>query len=460
MTAGDRSEGDVNWSVARRSWGQHLGGRTRDLLAEDERYFIRQSLSTPCLDVVESAHGAVLVDSDGREILDFHGNSAHQVGYGHPRVVAEVKRALDRLPFSPRRYTNTTALELARRLAGLAPGELGKVLFAPSGAAAMGMALKLARYATGRHKTVSMWESFHGANLDTISVGGEALFRQGAGPLLPGTEHVPPVGLAERFFGNDGHAFDRLADYVDYVLEVQGDVAALVAEPVRWTTLDLPSAEFWPRVRESCDRHGVLLVFDEVPSCLGRTGEMFACQNFATVPDILVIGKGLGGGVMPMAAVIARPSLDVVPEGALGHYTHEKSPVGAAAALATLDVIEEEGLVERSRALGATTLALLQGLVPGSSVFRQARGLGMSWAVEVGPLAGHPAAEVADRLLYASLERGLSFKVGGAKVATLCPPLNIPEAQLSSALGIFDEAGRAVAAALTAGGTAGAAPER
>ncbi len=309
------TEGDVNSSPARQAWTARLGTEARALLAEDERYFFRQSLSTPCLDVLEGAAGATLVDVGGREILDFHGNSVHQVGYGHPRVVEAVKAELDRLPFSPRRYTNRAAIDLARKLVEVAPGDLDKVLFAPSGAAAVGMALKLARYATKRHKTISMWESFHGANLDTISVGGEALFRQDAGPLLPGTEHVPPPGLAERFFGSDGHAYERLADYIDYVMEVQGDVAAVVAEPVRWTTVDVPPPDFWGRVRESCDRHGALLVFDEVPSCLGRTGSMFACQHFGVVPDMLVIGKGLGGGIMPMAAVIGRGDLDVVPEG-------------------------------------------------------------------------------------------------------------------------------------------------
>ena len=305
-----------------------LGRSGRGLLDEDERYFFRQSLSTPCLDVLEGAAGATLVDVAGREILDFHGNSVHQVGYGHPRVVEAVKAELDRLPFSPRRYTNTVAIDLARRLVELAPGRLDKVLLAPSGAAAVGMALKLARYATKRHKTISMWESFHGANLDTISVGGEALFRQDAGPLLPGTEHVPPLGLAERFFGSDGRAYERLADYIDYVMEVQADVAAVIAEPVRWTTVDVPPEDFWGRVRESCDRHGALLVFDEVPSCLGRTGSMFACEHFGVAPDLLVIGKGLGGGIMPMAALIARGDLDVVPERALGHYTHEKARWG------------------------------------------------------------------------------------------------------------------------------------
>jgi len=440
------SEGDVNMTAGREAWTAGLSGMTRAALEEDERYFLRQSLSTPCLDVLSGARGATLVDLEGREILDFHGNSAHQVGWGHPKVVAAVKTELDSLPFCPRRFTNAKVIELARRLTELAPGQLGKVLFAPSGAAAMGMALKLARTATRRHKTISMWESFHGANLDTISIGGEALFRNDLGPLLPGTEHVPPLRLAKRFFGDDGHAHERLADYIDYVLEVEGDIAALVAEPVRWTTVDVPPPGFWPKVRESCDKHGTLLIFDEVPSCLGRTGSMFVCEHFDVVPDILVVGKGLGGGIMPLAATICRLELDVAAGGALGHYTHEKSPLGAAAALATLEVIEEEGLVQRAREVGSSTLGHLQDLSDRNPLLGSVRGLGMYWGVEVKPFAGLPATELADCLLYACLEQGLSFKVGGGDVVTLCPPLNIADHELDKALGVLGDAAAAVSA--------------
>ena len=140
--------------------------------------------------------------------------------------------------------------------------------------------------------------------------------------------------------------------------------AAVIAEPVRWTTLEMPPADFWPRVRASCDRHGALLIFDEIPSCLGRTGTMFACEQVGCVPDMLVLGKGLGGGVFPMAALIAREDLDVAADRALGHYTHEKSSVGCAAALATLDVIRDEGLLERSRELGVCGLERLRRMQP------------------------------------------------------------------------------------------------
>ena len=334
------------------------------------------------------------------------------------------------LPFSPRRYTNRAAIELARRLAEIAPGRLNKVLFAPSGTAAIGMALKLARHATGRHKTISMWDAFHGASLDAISIGGEAIFRRDAGPLLPGTEHVPPPSLAPRFFGDDGRAHERLADYIEYILTVQGDVGAVIAEPVRWTTLEAPPADFWPRVRASCDRHGALLIFDEIPSCLGRTGTMFACEQTGCVPDMLVLGKGLGGGVFPMAALLAREDLDVAGDRALGHYTHEKSSVGSAAALATLDVIRDEKLLERSQELGIHGLERLRRLQ--HAQISVVRGLGLSLAVEVA------SAALAEAAMYRCLTNGLSFKVGGGNVLTLCPPLTITRVELDAALDILD----------------------
>ena len=177
--APERAEGDVNLSPRRSAWSdQYIDDETVQLLADDARYFLHQSLSTPCLNAIRGSKGIYLEDLQGREIMDFHGNSVHQVGHGHPRVIEAIKQQLDQIPFCPRRYTNQVAVDLAKRLIGLAPDGLNKVLFAPGGTLAIGMALKLARYATGRHKTVSMWDSFHGASLDAISIGGEALFRK------------------------------------------------------------------------------------------------------------------------------------------------------------------------------------------------------------------------------------------------------------------------------------------
>jgi 4-aminobutyrate aminotransferase len=435
----DASEGDINLSAARQLWADRcIDADTRALLDDDARVFLHQALSTPCLNVIERAEGIWLIDTAGRRIMDFHGNSVHQLGHGHPRVVAAIRHQMDALPFSPRRYTNRTAIALAQRLGDASPGGLRKVLFAPGGTSAISMALKLARAATGRHKTLSMWDAFHGASLDAISVGGEAIFRRDAGPLLPGTEHVPPPALARRWFGEGPDAALRLADYIDYVLEVQGDVGALIAEPVRWTTIEPPPPGFWPRVRAACDRHGTLLIFDEIPSGLGRCGVLFATELTGCNPDMIVLGKGLGGGIFPLAALLARPALDVAADRALGHYTHEKSPVGCAAAMAVLDTIAEDGLLARGRALGERGLAHLRRITAGVPGVRDVRAVGPSFAVELDDAAR------AERMMYGCLARGLSFKVGAGRCLTLCPPLVIADGDFDAAFAVLGDVLREV----------------
>ena len=434
----ERAEGDVNLSPRRQQWaGQHLDDATRAILDEDADLFLHQSLSTPCLNALQGSAGIYLEDTQGRRIMDFHGNSVHQVGHGHPRVVEAIKAQLDVLPFCPRRYTNQVAIELARRLAELAPGDLGKLLFAPGGTSAIGMALKLARYATGRHKTISMWDSFHGASLDAISIGGEALFRKDVGPLLPGTEHIPPPTRGKCLFNCTDESHSGCIEYLDYVLGMQGDVAALIAEPMRWTTVELPPPGYWQAVRKICDRHGVLLIFDEIPSALGRTGRMFVCEHFEVEPDMLVIGKGLGGGIFPMAALIVQRSLDIVGDRALGHYTHEKSSVGCAAALATLDCLVEENLIEASAELGGHALQRLEAMQARHPIIHEVRGLGLHLGIELRR-DGEPANDEADTVLYHSLSQGLSYKVGGGCVLTLCPPMTISREELDRALDIVE----------------------
>lgn len=441
------SEGDVNLSPLRKRWeAEQLAPATRELLADDARYFLHQSLSTPCFNALRSASGIWLEDVEGRRYMDFHGNSVHQVGYGHPRVVEAVKRALDTLPFSPRRFTNDAAVTLARRLGELAPGDLGKVLFAPGGTSAIGIALKLARLATGRHKTISMWDAFHGASLDAISIGGEALFRRDMGPLLPGTEHVPPCDPRQCRFGCNGSCDARCADYIDYVLGKEEDVAAVIVETVRSTDVQIPPQTYYARLREACDRHGALLILDEIPICLGRTGAMFAFEHYAIVPDIVVLGKGLGGAVFPMAAVIAREGLDIAAERALGHYTHEKSSIGCAAALATLDVIDDERLCARARELGGRALARLQAMRARLPQVGDVRGIGLLLAIElVDPATGAAAPGLAEQVLYRCLAEGLSFKVGQGNVVVLSPPLVIAAADLDRALDIVESAIASVA---------------
>jgi 4-aminobutyrate aminotransferase len=436
-----RSEGDVNISPRRASWSdENIGAETRGLLEEDARYFLHQSLSTPCLNVLAGCKGAVIEDLQGRRILDFHGNNVHQVGFGHPRVIEAIKKQLDKLPFCTRRYTNIPAIELAKKLTELAPGDLNKVLLAPGGTNAIGMALKLARRATGRFKTVSMWDSFHGASLDAISIGGEAVFRNGIGPLLPGTEHVPPPDPAHCPFGCGDECNLKCADMVEYVLEKEGDVAAVIAETVRSTPY-IPPPGYWERIRAACDTHGALLILDEIPTCLGRTGKMFACEHYDMIPDMLVIGKGLGGGVFPLAALVARGDLDVAGDIALGHFTHEKSPVGCAAGLATIQVIEEEGLLENARTLGAYAIERLASMKERHPIIGDIRGIGLMMGVELvrDRETSERATDEAEKVMYSALSKGLSFKLTMGNILTLTPALTISRREMDQALDIIEE---------------------
>jgi len=410
------------------------------MLDEDTGYFLHQSLSTPCLNALKSCQGAWIQDVEGRRYLDFHGNNVHQVGFGHPRVIAAIKEQLDELSFCTRRYTCETTVALAKKLTELAPGDLNRVLFAPGGTSAIGMALKLARLATGRYKFVSMWDSFHGASLDAISVGGEAVFRSGIGPLLPGCERVPPPDHRHCPFRCGNACNLACADYIEYVLEKEGDVAGVIGETVRCTPF-IPPLDYWKRIRAACDKHGALLILDEIPAGLGRTGRMFACEHYDIVPDMLVLGKGLGGGIFPLAALVAREELNIAADKALGHFTHEKNPVACAAGLATLQVIEEENLVERARALGNSALERMREMARRHLLIGDVRGLGLLMGIELVRDRNtlKRATEEAEQVMYASLRRGLNFKVTMGNILTLTPALIISQAELNQALDILDD---------------------
>ena len=403
------------------------------MLADDARFFLHQGLSTPCLDALSGCRGIYLIACDGRRIMDFHGNSVHQVGYGNRRVLSAIRAELRRQPFSPRRFANETATRLAAKLSALAPGNLNRSLFAPSGTAAIGIALKLARAATGRHKTISMWDSFHGASLDAISLGGEAIFRRDIGPLLSGAEHAPPPDPARCVFGCGSVCNLKCAGYIEYILQKEGDIAAVVAETVR-ATPSPPPPDYWRRIRAACDRHGALLILDEIPTGLGRTGKMFAFEHYGIVPDIVCLGKGLGGGVMPIAAVIAREELNRAhPDRALGHYTHEKNPPACAAALATIEEIESRGLLARSCKLGEFALSRLRETATRQSAIGEARGLGLLLGITIRD------AKTAEKTMYRALAKGLNFKTTMGNIITLTPPLTITRAELSRALDILEE---------------------
>ncbi len=439
------TEGESNTSAARANWAaSNTGERSRPLLERDADAFMHQSLSSPCVNTIAKAQGIWIEDLDGRRYMDFHGNSVHHIGYGHPRLVAAIKDQLDVLSFSPRRFTNEVSVQLAERLGKLAPADLNRVLFTTGGSDAVEVALKIARAATGRFKTLSFWDAFHGAGFGASSVGGEATFRSHiAGPLTPGAEHVAPFACYRCPYGHPGPENCGLAcaSMVDYVLEREGDVAAVIAEPMR-AVPQIPPPGYWQKVREACDRHGTLLIFDEIPTGLGKTGKFFSFDHDGVVPDICVVGKSLGGGILPIAAAIAREDLNVCGEFAIGHYTHEKNPVTARAALTTLDIIEDEGLVERSARLGDYAMNRLREFASACPIAGDVRGRGLMFGVEIvsDKETRTAAPELAEQIYYKCLDKGLSFKISQGCVLTLSPPLTIAREDLETALTIVETA--------------------
>lgn len=436
-----RTEGDINLTRNRAIWqNNHLSKESFELLNEDSRYYLHQSLSTPCLNVIEKSYGIFIEDINGKKYMDFHGNNVHQIGYGNEYVIQAVKEQLDILPFSPRRYTNKAAIQLAKKLVDIAPASLNKVLLAPGGTSAVSMALKLVRKATGKFKTISMWDSFHGASLDAISVGGEAIFRNGMGPLMPGNTHVMPYNSYRGFFGDDNNTF-RSLDYLEFVLERESEIGAIILEPVRCTDVHIPPKGYYQRLRDICNRNNIILIFDEIPTALGRTGKMFTFEHFGIEPDIVLLGKGLGGGVFPMAAMLVRGELDVARDIALGHYTHEKSSLGCAAALATLNYIEDYNLINKANELGNYMGMRLKKMQERFESIGDVRGIGLLYGVEIvlDRDSKEKAIYEAEQVMYKCMEKGLSFKVSQGNVLTLTPPLIIKEQELELAMNILEQ---------------------
>lgn len=389
------------------------------LAERDAAVFLAQRGSTPVGRALVRAEGCWIEDDEGRRVLDFHGNTCHNLGHAHPAVVAAVHAQLDTLCFVPRRFTAEPAVALAERLAGLWPHGPAKVLFGLSGSDAIEMALKLAWAATGRRRTLGFAGAWHGAGIGALWAGGRDRCRRGF-PVLEGCRNLPApwaVGAAE----TEAAARASLAALRAALAE--GDVACLIAEPLDAAHL-VPPDWFWPEAAAALRAAGALLIFDEVPGGLGRTGRMFAGDRFDVAPDMTVLGKSLGGGVVPLSALIARADLDRAAEWEIGHYTHQKSPLLAAAGLAVLEVIKAEGLAARAETMGQALARELAARCPGLRRVHRC-GLLVSAGLDEG---ADPAAIVAR-----AYRGGLNLTAGPGPFLDLRPPLIVGTDEIAAA---------------------------
>jgi 4-aminobutyrate aminotransferase/(S)-3-amino-2-methylpropionate transaminase len=420
------------------------GPRSRRLSAR-ERSAVAHPLLVHLPVFAAHASGATVTDVDGNTFIDFAGGvGVLNVGHGHPRVVEAVLEQAGRFL-----HTDFTVVpyegyvELAERLGALVPIDgPTRAAFFNAGTEAVENAVKLARLHTSRPAVIAFEGAFHGRTLLALTMTSKAHpYKLGMGPFAPEVYRAP---FPNPYRGLDG---DAALAQLERMLEthVPADhVAAVVFEPQQGEGGFLPApAEFVRGLRALCDRHGIVLVADEVQTGFGRTGRMFAMEHFGVEPDLVTVAKSIAAG-LPLSGVIGRAEImDGAHAGALGG-TYIGNPVALAAALAVLDVFEEERLVERAVAVGDVIRARMQDWQARYSRIGDVRGLGAMLAVELvrDPVGKEPAPELAEAVIAAALERGLILLkagVAGNCIRVLCP-LTISDAELDEALAVWGEA--------------------
>lgn len=420
------------------------GPRAQRLLARDQQY-VSPSYTRVYPLVVERGSGAVIEDVDGNLFLDFTaGIAVTATGHCHPHVVAAIQdQAAKLIHMSGTDFYYQPQIDLSERLSKAAPGKSAKrIFFTNSGAEALEAGLKLARWHTGRTRVIAFLGAFHGRTYGAMSLSGSKLVhRRGFAPLVPDIHHVPyPQGAANR---NDPLGGRRCVREIEETVLARvappEEVAAIFVEPIQGEGgYNVPPDDFLPALRELCDRHGMLLVADEVQSGMGRTGKLFACEHWNVEPDILCTAKGIASG-MPLGAILARADIMDWPSGSHAS-TFGGNPVSCRAALATLDLLEQ-GYMENAALQGARLHEGLLALKARHATIGDVRGLGLMRAMDLqNPGQGNlPDPLLRDRVVELAFERGLLLLGCGKSAIRFCPPLCITAAQIDTAIQILDE---------------------
>lgn len=421
-------QGDINDSNLRKVYVENLDEQTKHWINEDAKYFLHQALSTPVMNVMGKTEGPFIYDLNGKQYLDLHGNGVHNVGFSNPDVIKAVIEQLQQsLAFTPRRYTNIPAVQLAKKLVEVTPKGLDRVLFCPGGSEAIEMAVMLAKQVTGKWKTISYWDTYHGTGFQSSSIGGEEHFTTGNGPMVPGNFHVEFPNYYRNPWGwTDEAAIDE--EYIrqlKIILKRNPDMAAIIGEPISATPV-VPSKNYWLRVKELCNQYGMLLIFDEIIEGLGRTGKLFACEHFVT-PDVLVLGKTLGGGLLPFAGIITKEAYNILQHRSIGHFTHEKNPLCTAAGLATINYLEEHKLAENAAVFGDYLMDQLLALKDIYPLIGNVAGKGLHIGIDLvkDRTTKERADKEAEAIMYFCMNEGIAFKLIEGNIITIRPALTI-----------------------------------
>ncbi len=398
-----------------------------ETIAKYEKYVnptLAKLLQFMGLGTVEArAEGVYIWDVEGNRYLDCLGNfGVFALGHCHPKVVEAVQRQAALLPQTARYFLDKPMADLAALLGELTPGELQYSFFGNSGAEAVEGALKLARLATGKPGVIYTQNGFHGKTLGALSATGRDLFRQPCEPLLPHFKMIP--------FGE----IQALEEAID------DQTAAFIVEPIQGEGgVNVPPAEYLPAVREICNKRGVVLIFDEVQTGLGRTGKLFAAEHSGVAPDIMTLAKALGGGVMPIGAFVARPGLwePFLENPWIHSSTFGGNPLACVAGVATIEVIQEEGLVDAAARKGERfkrEIAKLQQSYP--EVIKEVRGQGLLIGMEMTREGA--GGYLINELLLKRIIAG--FGLNNPKVIRMVPPLIITDEEIDFVLDVLGEA--------------------
>jgi len=435
------------------------GPKARALLARDE-LVVSPSYPRDYPFVMSHGRGAEAWDVDGNRFLDFAaGIAVCSTGHSHPQVVAAIKDAADRFLHISSDYWHEGQVRLAERMNELSPmNEPVMSFFAQSGTESVEAALKLARYVTGRGRFIGFLGGFHGRTMGSLAFTSSKYTQQkGFFPAMPGVTHVPyPNNYRPLLAGGDqGEAVLRYIEDILFVHNIPSqEVAAILVEPIQGEGGYLvPPDGFLAGLRRLCDRHGILLIFDEVQSGIGRTGRMFASEHWGVVPDVITLAKGLGSG-MPIGMVLAKRSImEQWSRGAHGN-TYGGNPLCCAAALATIDLVEREYL-GNAATVGAHFMRKLEALAARHTVIGQVRGKGLMIGMELieEPGTKTPAKALCDALVTRAYHNGLILLSCGQSTIRFMPPLMIDVAAVDEAVALLDlSLDEALAAAPAHGG--------
>jgi taurine--2-oxoglutarate transaminase len=430
----------------------------RQVVADAKQYVLHSWSVQDAVDPIPVAggEGRYFWDYDGKRYLDFASQLVNvSIGHQHPKIVAAIREQAEKLcTIGPPMATEARST-LARLLAEVTPGDLQMSFFTNGGAEANENAVKLARWYTGRHKIIARYRSYHGATAGAITLTGDPR-RWPAEPGIPGVVRMLDPYTYRCPAGHpDPCPVCTGAPHLEEILQYEGahTVAAVILETVVGTNgIIVPPDGYLQAIREVCDRHGILLIADEVMAGFGRTGKWFGVDNWNVVPDILTVAKGINSGYVPLGAMIVRkPIADWARDKYFaGGLTYSGHPLACASAIASIDAFKEEGIVENSAEMGVVFAEKLRGLQEKHPAIGDVRGLGCFWGLELvknretrEPLVpfnatGEAFAPVA-RVAKAALERGL-YLMTHWNVIIVAPPLTITRDEIDEGIGVLDEA--------------------